>query len=222
LQWLCGMLFSKSDTAERCDDSLRDKSLITAVLIVCLATVVVTASCGGASPSGNESKSSTEANLVSSETTAKPERSTQTPRPSDFDEPLLDIKDITELTPEELKVANGICQKALQEHLGRSVIAWYQTTYHYLPTSDEELFTESRQKLRVPVTLVSASVLTTYDFPETQRKLKEIVSNLEAYHEGRHFRVYKSLVVMNPGGGGGTIGMSYDLITIVPSKVAIF
>lgn len=192
------------------------------VLLACLAIAVVTASCSGTSPSANESNSSTDANLVSSDTTPKPARSTQKEKPSRLEEPSLDIKEITELTSEELEVANGICQKALQEHFGKSVIAWYQTTYHYLPTSDEEMFTESRQKLQVPVTLVSASVLTAYDFPETQRKLKEIVGSLEAYHEGRHFRVYNSLVVMNPGGGGGTIGMSYDLITIVPSKVVIF
>lgn len=195
---------------------------MTGILLVCLATAAVTASCSGVTPSANQSNSSTGANLVSSETTPKPPRSTQTEKPSRLEEPPLGIKEITELTSEELEVANGICQKALQEHFGKSVIAWYQTTYHYLPTSDEKLFTEGRQELQVPVTLISASVLTAYDFPETQRKLKEIVGSLEAYHEGRHFRVYKSLVVMNPGGGGGSIGASYDLITIVPARVVIF
>jgi hypothetical protein len=139
-----------------------------------------------------------------------------------LEEPSAGIKEITELSSEEIEVANGICQKALQEHFGKSVIAWYQTTYHYLPTSDEELFPESRQELHVPLTLISASVFTAHDFPDTQRKLKEIVGSLEAYHDGRRFRVYKSLVVMNPGGGGGSIGMSYDLITIIPYRLIIF
>jgi hypothetical protein len=202
---------------------MRDKSLTGPgrVLLACLATAAITA-CSGASPSANESKPSTEANQLSSETKSPPAWSTKTERPSRLDEPSLDIKEITELTSEELEVANGICQKALQEHFGKSVIAWYQTTYHYLPTSDEELFPEGRQELQTPVTLVSASVFTAHDFPETQRTLKETVGSLEAYHDGRRFRIYKSLVVMNPGGGGGSIGMSYDLITIIPYRVIIF
>jgi hypothetical protein len=205
---------------------MKAKSLMTGpggVLLACLAIAAVTASCSSVSPSANEANSSTEANLPSSERNSKPARSTQTEKPSRvLDEPSLGIKEITELTSEELEVANGICQKALQEHFGKTAIAWYQTTYHYLPTSDEELFPESRQDLQTPVTLVSVSVFTAHDFPETQRKLKETVGSLEAYHGGRRFRIYKSLVVMNPGGGGGSIGMSYDLITIIPYRVIIF
>jgi hypothetical protein len=204
---------------------MKAKSLMTGpgeVLLACLASAAVTA-CTSASPSANEVKSSTEANQLSSETKPSPARSTQTRKPSRLsEEPTLGIKEITELTSEELEVANGICQKALQEHFGKTAIAWYQTTYHYLPTSDEELFPESRQELQTPVSLVSVSVFTAHDFPDTQRKLKEIVGSLETYHGGRRFRIYKSLVVMNPGGGGGSIGMSYDLITIIPHRVIIF
>ena len=220
------MLFSESERVAERYDGMNAKSLLTGsggVLLACLATVAVTASCGGASTSVNESNSSTEANLSSSETNSKQARSTQTEEPSRLsEESSVGIKEITELTSEELEVANGICQKAMQEHFGKSVVAWYQTTYHYLPTSDESLFPESRQKLQVPITLVSASIIMAHDFPDTQRKLKEIVGSLEAYHDGRRFRVYESLVVMNPGAGGGSIGMSYDLITIVPSKVVIY
>jgi|GEM_PF-6986491 len=131
-------------------------------------------------------------------------------------------KTITELTAEELSVANGICQKALKDYFGGSVIAWYQTTFHYLPTSDEDMVPAEGTKLQVPITLVSASVPTAYDLPEIKRKLKEGVANLEAARGGRRYRIYKGLVHVNPGGGGGSIGMSYDMVTIIPYSIIVY
>jgi YARHG domain-containing protein len=145
------------------------------------------------------------------------------PSPAAEEESVLEgVKTITELTAEELDVANGICQKALKDYFGKSVIAWYQTTYHYLPISDEDLVSAEGKKLQVPITLVSASVPTAYDFPEIKRRLKEEVASLEASHGGRRYRIYKSVVNVNPGGGGGSMGMSYDMVTLIPYSVIIY
>lgn len=133
------------------------------------------------------------------------------------------VKVITELTPEELNIANSICQKALKEHFANSVNAWVKTTYHYLPTSDDEIGDTRGKKLRVPISLVSVSVTTVYDFPNMKRRLKEEVARLEASYGGRKYRIYKTLVHLSSGGGvGGSIGMSSDMVTIIPYSVLIY
>lgn len=134
------------------------------------------------------------------------------------------VKEITELTPAELEVINEICQKALKEYLGDQPIAWYTKTLHYLPTSDDDMYPDLSQmkKLEEPVTAISAAGFPpSYKFDEIKRDLKGKVHNLEASYSGKTYRIVKSLVQFEPGGGGGSIGATYDMLTIIPCTVAI-
>lgn len=136
------------------------------------------------------------------------------------------LKSVIDLTPEELDVANAMCQSVLQDYLGDQIVAWYKTTYHYLPTSDDEsaFDVNSMMPLAKPVTIISAMspgpVL--YFHPNLKTALKDELASLEASYDGWSLRIAKSLVLIDSGGGGGALGGSYDKITIIPYEVAIF
>lgn len=135
------------------------------------------------------------------------------------------IKEISDLSSEELDVANGICQKVLKDYFGDSAIAWYNTTYNYLPTSDEDIVPDlsTMKKLITPVKVVSViGVAIAYRFDKVKRELKQRIVQLEASHHGKRYHIVKSLVLVEPGGGGGTMGMSYDKVTIIPYVVTIY
>lgn len=55
-----------------------------------------------------------------------------------------------------------------------------------------------------------------------KKELKNEVDRLEAPYHRKRYHIVKSLVLVEPGGGGGMMGMSYDKMTIVPYKVAIY
>jgi len=134
------------------------------------------------------------------------------------------VKEITELTPEELEVVNSICQKALKDYFGDQIVAWYRTIYNYLPASDEDAIADfsKMKKLMNPIAVVSVTGIgLSYQFDKIKRELKGEVAKLEASYYGKSFRVSKSFVMVEPGGGGGSIHMSYDKVTIIPCKVTI-
>lgn len=133
------------------------------------------------------------------------------------------LKDITELTSDEIEAANAICRKTLENYFKSQIIAWYKTTYNYLPTSDKD-FVQSpseMKKLKTPITVLSVSGMITYDIEKIKSELKEKVTNFGVSFDGKELRIVKSLVLIEPGGGGGSFGMSSDKVTIIPSIVAI-
>ena len=135
------------------------------------------------------------------------------------------VKEITELTSEELEVASGICQKVLKAYFGDRAIAWYSSTYHYLPTSDDDIVLDfsKMKKLTEPITVISVTgVALSYRFDEIKRELKREVDKLEASYHGKRYHIVRSLVLIEPGGGGGALGTSYDKVTIIPYTVAIY
>lgn len=134
-------------------------------------------------------------------------------------------KDITELTSDELELANGLCREAMKRELGKAIIAWYNTTYYRLPTSDESLLPNpsTMRQLSRPVSVSSATGIGwSYRFEEIRAALKRTVAKLEASEGARKCRVTKALVVLEPGGGGGSLGMEYDKVTIIPYQVVIY
>lgn len=133
------------------------------------------------------------------------------------------LKEITELNSDELEAANAICRKALEEYFEGQIIAWYKTSYNYLPTSDKDFFQSPSEmkKLITPITVLSITGMITHDIDKLKRELKEKVSGLGVSFNGKELRIVKSLVLIEPGGGGGSFGMSSDKVTIIPSIVAI-
>jgi hypothetical protein len=134
-------------------------------------------------------------------------------------------KDITELNPEELEIANEICRKAMKDFFGDHAMAWYKTTYHYLPTTDDDIRLDfaKMKKLARPITVFSVTgVAFDFRFEEMKNKLKERVAKLEVSSAGKRYRIVKSLVVLEPGGGGGSMHMSFDKITLIPYLVEIY
>lgn len=133
------------------------------------------------------------------------------------------LKEITKLDSDEMAAANAICQKALEEYFGDQIMAWYKTTYNYLPTSDKDFF-QSPSKMKeliTPITVLSVTGMITYDIDKIKRELKEKVYSLGVSFNGKELRIVKSLVLIEPGGGGGSFGMASDKVTIIPSVVAI-
>ena len=77
------------------------------------------------------------------------------------------------------------------------------------------------RKLNSPIDVISAAGMIVVDITETKRALKEIVSTYSAPLSNRTLRVVDSLVIVEPGGGGGSIGMSYDKVTIIPDRISV-
>lgn len=135
------------------------------------------------------------------------------------------VREVTELTAGELDLANGLCREAMKRELGKAIIAWYNTTYYRLPTSDESLLPDpsTMRQLARPVSVSSATGIGwSYRFEELRTALKKAVDKLEASDGSRKCRVSKALVLLEPGGGGGSLGMQYDKITIIPYQVVIY
>lgn len=97
-----------------------------------------------------------------------------------------EIKMITEFTVDEQGVAYMICVKALTNYFGSSILtAGPAIDPPYLSTME---FTTGH------VFLAYAFVPATYDPSDIERRLKEGVANLEEFHGGRRYQIYRSSV----------------------------
>jgi hypothetical protein len=56
---------------------------------------------------------------------------------------------------------------------------------------------------------------------ELNARLRSEAQDFIAAHEGRRFRIEECVVRITPGGGGGSIGATSDMVMIVPTRVRI-
>lgn len=133
-------------------------------------------------------------------------------------------KEVTELSSEELETANSICKKALEDYFGDRIKAWIANTLFYLPASDadEDQVSTKLKKLRYSITVFSVEGVAIAYRNDVKSDLKKRIAKLGASYKGKKYRILKSLVILEPGGGGGNINMILDRITVIPYTVFIY
>jgi len=148
------------------------------------------------------------------------------------------LRKIEELTPKELEAANAICRKALKDYFGEgNIYQWARNECDQaIVTADHDVPELAGIKLARSIDIFSVLVpelrILSYSQPKftesgIRRGLSELVTKLEISGEGKHYRVVKGLVLIDPEmikpASPGTVGgLSYDGITLVPYRVAVF
>jgi|GEM_PF-6375552 len=134
---------------------------------------------------------------------------------------------INQLTQSEADALDGLLTAIYKQELGRSVIAFYSTTYYQMPKEDGSPTLSGSGELDPPITVLSAacSEIVTFrdDTLKPRLKAAALSKGVRWTQDGKtqELEIVDAFVVIDEHGAGGTMYDRNIMVTIVPRRLKV-